>query len=133
MKNAIKHITIYLLATIMLVFSTGFSVCCMFGCHNANVEIEGLSCCEMASLESSPDHQSSDCPNCNSEFISLDTDFLPTSSHFEIAFSPVTVCQPIILFSAKLAPRATIAPLEHDLPPPPYGKELLPLIQTFLC
>lgn len=133
MKNAIRHIAIYLLTTIVVVASTGFSVCCMFGCHDDEVNNGEIECCEKKIAELPPEQQKNGCPDCVTEYVSLDIDYLVSSYDFKLNIDQVAVL-PTVLFSYKNhISTKSIAPLEHDLPPPPYGKDLLPIIQTFLC
>lgn len=132
MKNTIRHIAIYLLTAMMLVASTGVSVCCMFGCHDVEVLAGQVDCCE-EKTEFTNGQQKGNCPDCQAEYISLDTDYLLTSSYFKISLPAIAhklpALQPLqLLFSGKIP---TIC--EHNLPPPRYGKSLLCFIQTFRC
>ena len=133
LKNTIRHIAIYLLTATVLVASTGFSVCCMFGCHDYEVASGIVDCCEKQVGELPPDQSASDCPDCNSQYISLDADYLFNPSNFKTTTPQVAVLQTFIISFEKHNPCTILSPLENDLPPPPYGKALLPLIQSFLC
>ena len=133
LKNAIQHIAIYLLTTIVLVASVGFSVCCMFGCHSELVADDSVDCCQKEVCELPAQQQKNDCPGCQSKYVSLDVDYLLASVDFKINFPAVASIQPVNCFSEKYTPLQSATPWENDLPPPLYGKALLPHIQSFLC
>lgn len=133
LKKTIWHITIYLLTAVILVASTGFSVCCLFGCHSQEVRAGQLDCCEKTVCGPEKEHPGKGCDGCQSTYISLDADWLATS--FEtlaaITFQVNNLCtahqMPLYI------PKKVMLFWENDLPPPPYGKALLPFIQSFLC
>lgn len=133
MKNAIRHITIYLLTAIVLIASIGISACCMFGCHDVKVASGKVECCEKELAELSNEHEKNGCPDCQPIYVSLDADYLLYSAEFKINLPSVAFFQTPIIFSEKYCPKKITAYWEQDLPPPPYGKVLLPFIQSFLC
>lgn len=73
-----------------------------------------------------------DCSDCQSKYVKLDVDYLLFSADFKLAVPQVLAVAKC--FSKKeIEVRKTVIVWENDLPPPPYGKSLLPHLQSFLC
>lgn len=133
MQNSFRHITVLLLTTLMLVAYTGVSVCCAFGCHEATKSEEQAICCEESANRACEERAADGCPDCKATYVSLDVEFSILSSDFQL---PSLICSEgnmAFLAISVNFPKTKIAPLENDLPPPPYGKALLPWVQSFLC
>jgi hypothetical protein len=105
----------------------------MFGCHDAKVAKGELDCCEKKMAKMPTEQQQTDCPDCQSKYISLDADYLLMPVDFKINLPLASVFQSVIPSLEKFNSLKNTTTWENDLPPPPYGKTLLPHIQSFLC
>jgi hypothetical protein len=105
----------------------------VFGCHDAKVVSGELKCCEKELAELPTGQQQKGCSGCQSTYVSLDADYLLFPAELKISLPAIAFFQKPIICSEKYSPEKTTTYWKHDLPPPPYGKNLLPFIQSFLC
>ena len=145
LKKAIRHISIFLLAGTVLLGATGVSVhepyCYCKGEMVASVfkpddpcGPQMANCCQGAvcgKMAAQP--AAHDCADCTSKYVKLDVDYLLFSADFKLTV-------PVVLAFAKCFSdreihfeNTVLLPWQLDLPPPPYGKTLLPHLQSFLC
>jgi hypothetical protein len=148
-KQLIRHITVYLLAATVFVATTGLSVhhlyCYCKGemvtsifrpdepCELAEKTSPTKSCCKGTTCAPTESEESHKCADCTSQFVKLDVKYLlPTFFDLKpfdfIAPQNLHFAAPQIAFSQK-----SLLCWQHDLPPPPAGKALLPWIQSYLC
>ena len=148
LKKTIQHTAIYLLTATVLFASTGVSIhqfyCYCLGKMTASLFKPGNLCGTMVYGEM-PDcckanlaevvklcDGKKDCSDCISKYVHLETEYLLFSSEFEL--DPPSHLPPAKYFAEqKNTIKKSIPIWEYDLPPPLYGKSLLPHIQSFLC
>ncbi len=120
------------MTAILLVASCGLSVCCLYGCHGDAEALEAI-CCKTEVSDSQNKHSTQECPNCASEYVNLDVDYLSSSFDFKINIPTVSSAISSFSYVETAIIQKAIQLWELNLPPPPFGKELLPHIQSFLC
>lgn len=148
LKQLLRHITVYLLAIVVFVATTGLSIhhlyCYCKGemvtsflrpdepCEVAQTQSTKKSCCTGTSCGKVESQEKHNCSDCTSEFVKLDAKYLPTS--FDLKIFDTAAPQMAQLAQAQLIyPEKKLCCWQQDLPPPPAGKALLPWIQSYLC
>jgi hypothetical protein len=147
LKQAIRHITIFLLTATVLVSSTGVSVhrlyCYCKGevvaslfhpddpCEMAAAPAENDGCCKTGKCEAPAEKKHHNCSDCNAEYVKLDVKYLVFTADFQIT-APAALLPTWAVSETLVILETTKISWEQDLPPP-AGKELLPWIQSFLC
>lgn len=150
MKQLLRHITVYLLATTVFVATTGLSVhhlyCYCKGemvtsifrpdepCEMAEKASPTKSCCKGTTCGNpSDDGRKHNCSDCTSQFVKLDAKYLlPT--FFDLKPFDFIAPQNLHFIAPQIVGvQNSMLCWQHDLPPPPSGKALLPWIQSFLC
>lgn len=149
LKKILRHITVYLLATTILVASNGLSVhhlyCYCKGkmvtslfhpdepCGIAEHQAKQKTCCKSDTCGKMVDEKKHNCSDCTSVFVKLDTKYLP--SFFDLKsldfIAPQRVFCPLVELFAS--PKSLLRWQQDLPPPPPAGNELLPWIQSYLC
>ncbi|MCU0346006.1 MAG: hypothetical protein MUC59_03615 [Saprospiraceae bacterium] len=149
MNQQLRHITVYLLAAMVFVATTGLSVhhlyCYCKGevvtsilrpedpCELAEKQPTAKSCCKGTTCGKPSEEKGHNCADCNSEYVKLDVKYLlPT--FFDL--KPLDFVAPQLPFLPQggvVALEKNLLRWQQDLPPPPAGKELLPWIQSYLC
>ncbi len=73
------------------------------------------------------------CADCTTEFVKLDADYLLFPTDFKLNAPDVFAQTHFFKTRLPQANTTLILVEQKTAPPPPFGKELLPLIQSFLC
>lgn len=147
LKKRYQHIAVYLMASTVLVATTGLSLHHLY-CYckgemvttlyhpgdTCGMEEQASShgCCQAKNCESAASGKKHRCTHCASEFVKLDAKYLPSLlslKYFDFdapqkAFFTLKEFCPLVKHTLRW---------EQDLPPPPAGSELLPWIQSYLC
>ncbi|MBI5916285.1 MAG: hypothetical protein HY842_12990 [Bacteroidetes bacterium] len=146
MKNAIRHIAVYLLAGIVFIATTGLSVHHLY-CYCKGEIVTSIfrpdgscgmaenatqrGCCKGTACIATANETQHKCADCTSEFVKLDVKYLPTFSDLKLTLPAAPQVVHVACFEIPVAEKTAIG-WERDIPPP-AGKELLPWVQSFLC
>jgi hypothetical protein len=148
LKQAFQHILVYFLAGIVWVSSTGLSLhrvyCYCKGesttnliyfagqCEEKKVESTPKSCCKGAFCQTAQSEEKHRCNSHSSQYFKANVQLLLTSNDFEI-HAPIAVSVSFFQLNERPVSKPVTALRAADLPPPPFGKALLPWVQSFLC
>lgn len=146
MKNAIRHIAVYLLAGIVFIATTGLSVHHLY-CYCKGEIVTSIfcpdepcgvaekatqrDCCKGTTCPSAANETRHKCADCTSEFVKLDVKFLPAFFDLKLSLPPAPQFVHVAFFEIPVVKQTAIC--HKPALPPPAGKELLPWVQSFLC
>ena len=145
LKTAIHQLSILLLAGTVLLGATGVSVHQLY-CYCKGEMVASVfkpddpcgpqvaTCCQSDTCGKMLAQASShDCSDCTSQYVKLDVDYLLLSADFKLTVPAVLAFAKLISKREIHFENTALLAWQHDLPPPLYGKALLPHIQSFLC
>ena len=149
MKQQFRHITVYLLAAMVFMATTGLSVhhlyCYCKGemvtsifrpdepCELAERQSPSKSCCKGSTCGKPSDEKKHNCSDCTSQFVKMEADYLLPTFFDLKSFDFVALQATDFAVLHIVVEIANLLRWQQDIPPPPGGKELLPWIQSFLC
>jgi hypothetical protein len=149
MKKALRHITIFFLAGVVLLSATGVSVhevyCYCKGEQKASLsyfsanceekirDVSEHGCCKADACCSSKSKSGTPCKSHSAKYFKSEVKYLFTSFEFKILAPEVFSVFPDLIASISPKSAHQFQSWENDLPPPPFGIELLIKVQSFLC
>ncbi len=147
MKKTFRHITVFLLAGIVFFSTTGLSVHHLY-CYCKGEMITSIlvpdnpcelgqgadrgNCCEGGACHLPGAEQKHNCTESVAEYVKLDTPFLLPVLGFDLTMPFVQLPAYFFFNPTAIAPVLPGMTWEQDTSPP-AGRELLVLIQSFLC
>ena len=148
MQKTLRHITVWFLTANLLISTMGLTVhslycICKDSLSLSVFEIESQcgkllddslpTCCraDLAASTCSKDH---DCENKDSKFVKLTTQFLISDAAIELQIPDFQIVKSdFIIIDDVMVADLYIENFNKPPPDKPFGKTLLPFIQSFLC